>query len=162
MRRPPPEPPLLRAEDLREKALGACAEHVEAMLEGTYDLEALPHELEWSPVELRHHFEQPVVVWRKYDTFEVLLDEQNRAVGFVDADKWRSCAWKELPAGSAEALARATGLVPARVAVTATRRGEKDCLELFFAEEKVPGGLLVRINPARKVVISVEPVEVPP
>ncbi len=162
MRRPPPEPPLLRAEDLREKALVACAEHVEAMLEGTYHLETLPHELEWSPVELRHHFEQPIVVWRIYDTFEVLLDEQDRPVGFVDGDKWRSCAWKELPADVAEALARGTGFVPARLAVTATHRGDKDCLELVFAEGTLPSRLLVRINPARKVVISVEPVEGPP
>jgi len=162
MTSPPPEPPLLRPEDLREKALGACAAHVEAMLEGAYHLETLPHELEWSPVELRHHFEQPLVVWRIYDTFEVLLDEKDRAVGFVDGDKWRSCAWKELPGSVAEALARATGLIPARFALTATQRGGKDCLELTFAEGKLPGRLLVRINPARKVVISVEPVEVPP
>lgn len=155
---PPPDPPLLRTEDLGAKALSACAAHVEATLEGTYHLEPLPHQLEWSPVELRHQFEQPLVVWRAYDTFEVLLDAQDQAVGFVDGDKWRSCAWRELPLGVAEALARATGLVPAGFALLNQLRGEKDCLELIFAEGKLPDRLLVRINPARRVVISVEPV----
>jgi hypothetical protein len=162
MTSPPPEPPLLPTEELRNKALGACAKHVEATLEGTYHLETLPHELEWSPVELRHHFEQPLVIWRSYDTFEVVLDEENQAVGFVDGDKWRSCAWQELPVATAEALARATGLVPARFALTNQQRGEKDCLELVFSEDRLLGRLRVRINPARRVVISVEPVEESP
>jgi hypothetical protein len=161
MTSPPPDPPLLRPEDLRAKALAACTAHIEATLEGTYHLDALPNELEWSPVELRHHFEQPLVVWRAYDTFEVLLDAQDRAVGFVDGDKWGSCAWRELPPGVAEGLARATGLVPAGFTLGALRRGEKDCLELVFEEGKRPDKLLVRINSARRVVISVEPLREP-
>jgi hypothetical protein len=159
---PPASPPLLRIEELRDKALNACTAHVEATLEGTFHLETLPHALEWNPVELRHQFEQPLVLWRVYDTFEVLLDEQNRPVGFVDGDKWRSCLWKELAVGVGEALARATGLVPPHFALSGQRRGEKDCLELIFVDGKLPGGLLVRINPARRAVISVGPLEASP
>lgn len=155
----PAPPPLLPADDLRARALEACRKHVEATLEGEFHLEALAPALEWSPVELRHHFEQPLVIWRAYDTFEVLLDDQDRPVGFVDGDKWRSCAWKELPAGTAEALARRSGLVPAGLVLAREARGEKDCLELTFADAKQVTRLRARVNPARQVVISVEPLE---
>jgi hypothetical protein len=148
---------LLPAGDLRAKALEACQKHVEATLEGEYHLEVLPHGLEWSPVELRHQFEQPLVVWRAYDSFEVLLDERDRPVGFVDGDKWRSCAWHELPRGAGEALVRETGLVPGGLALAREGRGEKDCLELVFADGRQAPRLRARVNPARRAVISIEP-----
>src|SRR5512135_2265271 len=159
MAEPLAPPPLLPTDDLRERALAACRKHVEATLEGEYHLEPLAPTLEWNPVELRHQFEQPLVVWRAYGTWEVLLDEHDRPVGFVDGDKWGGCAWKALAPGQAEALARATGLVPPGLALAGEARGEKDCLELTFADGKGVPRLRARVNPARRAVISVEPLE---
>jgi hypothetical protein len=154
-----PLPPLLPADDLRARALAACRAHVEKVLEGEYHLEPVESELEWSPTALRTQFEQQLVVWRACATFEVLLDEADRPVGFVDGDRWTGCAWAELPAGAAEALARGTGLVPEGLALAGEARGEKDCLELVFQDARRRPRLRARVNPARRAVISVEPLE---
>jgi len=151
-------PPLLDRADLERRAVQACREHVEATLEGEYVVDPLDASLEWDPIALAHVFDQPMVVWRALAGFEVLLDDRDRPVGFVDGDKWLRCAWSELPEAEAVDLARATGLVPPELRLASSARGEKDCLELVFSEEPGrPGGVRVRVNPIRKAVISVEP-----
>jgi hypothetical protein len=155
---PLPSPPVLPAESLRSKALEACRKHIEATLDGEYDLEPLEPFLAWSPLDLRVQHDQPIVVWRAYGAFEVLLDETHRSVGFVDHDKWLSCTYADLLPGEAEALARGTGLMPPGLVLVGEERGEKDCLELRFADTERVVRLLVRLNPDRKAVISVEPV----
>jgi hypothetical protein len=136
----------------------ACRKHVEATLEGEYAVEPQEATLEWDPIALAHVFDQPLIVWRALAAFEVLLDGHGRPVGFVDEDKWLRCAWAELPRDEAVALARATGFVPEELPFASMGRGEKDCLELVFAAPGRGGGARVRVNPARKAVISVEPI----
>jgi hypothetical protein len=153
----PAGPPFLPRTRLRDIALEACQEHVGATLEGEYFVEALEPNLAWDAVLLRHVFDQPMVVWRALAGFEVLLDDRDRPVGFVDEDKWLPCAWTELPSDEAVALARATGFVPAELPLASAARGESDCLELLFAAAGKPGAVRARLNPARKAVISVVP-----
>ncbi len=155
-----PPPPIDRAE-LQQRALQAAQQHVDATLEGVYRLEALTPTLEWSPIELRQVFELPLVVWRAYGTFEVLLDDGGRPVGFIDSDKWLSCAWRELEPAKAEGLARSTTLVAPDWTLGEQKRGEKDCLELLFVDARGIPKVRVRLNPARQAVISVLPVEAP-
>jgi hypothetical protein len=151
-------PPLLDRAELERRSVDACRKHVEATLEGEYAVDPLEHALEWDPIALAHVFDQPLVVWRALSAFEVLVDGEDRPVGFVDEDKWLRCAWEELPRDEAVGLARATGFVPPEARLLSSGRGEKDCLELVFAER--PGAraaVRVRINAPRRAVISVEP-----
>ncbi len=150
-------PPLLAEARLRDLAVEACRKRVEETLEGEYAVEPLEHVLEWDPIGLAHVFDQPMVVWRGLAGFEVLLDDRDRPVGFVDEDKWLRCAWAELTQAEALALARATGFVGDELPLASAGRGEKDCLELVFGAPGKPGRVRVRINPARKAVISAEP-----
>ncbi len=151
-------PPLIQPTELQDKAVEACRKRVEAALEGEYLVEPLEADLEWDPVSHRHVYDQPMVVWRAYGAFEVILDAQDRPVGFLDEDKWLRCAWRDLPEAEAVALARASQMVPANLALVGRSRGEKDCLELVFGEkEGSRDGVRVRINPVRKAVISVVP-----
>lgn len=150
-------PPLLAEARLRDLAVEACRKHVEKTLEGAYAVEPLEHALEWDPIALTHVFDQPMVVWRGLAGFEVLLDAHDHPVGFVDEDKWLRCAWAELAEAEAEALARATGFVGSELPLASAGRGEMDCLELVFGALGKPGRVRVRVNPARKAVISAEP-----
>lgn len=150
-------PPLLARTELERRSVEACRKHVEMTLEGEYIVEPLEADLEWDPVSLAHVFDQPMVVWRALAGFEVLLDGRDRPVGFVDDDKWLRCEWKELPREEAVALARATGFVPAELPLASAARGEKDCLELVFVAPRGAAGVRARLNPARRAVISVEP-----
>jgi hypothetical protein len=153
-----PTPPLLDPAALQAKAIELCRKHTESQLEGEYLVEPLEGDLEWDPVSLRHLYDQPMVIWRAFGAFEVILDERQQPLGFVDEDKWLSCAWRDLPPARAEALARATGLVPAGMKLTESARGEKDCLELLF-EGGTTEAIRVRVNPSREAVISVQPEE---
>jgi hypothetical protein len=148
--------PLLDRADLARRCVEGCRKHVEGTLEGEYVVEPLEPTLDWDPISLAHVFDQPMVIWRALSGFEVLLDERDRPVGFLDEDKWIRCAWTEIPREEAVALARATGFVPEELPLASSARGEKDCLELVFAAKGRPGGVRARLNPARAAVISVE------
>lgn len=158
MAQPNATPPLLEAAKLERRSMDACRKHVEAVLEGDYAVECVEPTLEWDPIGLAHVFDQPMVVWRGLAGFEVLLDERDRPVGFVDEDKWSHCTWAELPREAAVALARATGFVSADLPLASAVRGDKDCLELIFGAPG-KGGARVRVNPSRAAVISVEPLQ---
>jgi hypothetical protein len=149
--------------ELQKKAIDTCRAHAEATLEGTYQVEALEPTLEWDPLDLRTVFEQPMTVWRACSAFEVLLDEADRPVGYVDHDKWTECAWRDLPEQEAVSLVRATGLVPGSFELTGRARGERECLELTFEElaARPPRRIRVRVNPSRRCVISIVPEEEP-
>jgi len=159
---PPPHapPPLRAAAELEARAIEHCRTKVDATLEGEFRVEPLEPDLGWDPVFLCHVHDQPMVLWRAFDAFEVILDADDRPVGFVDEDKWRSCSWRELPLNEAEALARSTGLVPHGLLLAEHAPGERGCLVLRFSTETPDGPhVCVRINPERRAVISVEPEE---
>jgi hypothetical protein len=143
---------------LRAKAIEICIKHIETQLEGEYLIEPLDADLEWDPISLRHVYDQPMVIWRAFGAFEVILDAHNQPVGFVDEDKWLSCSWHDLPPARVEALARATGLVLPIMKLSKSLRGEKDCLEVVF-EDETAEIIRVQINPSREAVISVRPGE---
>ena len=154
-------PPLLPPAELQARSIDTCKGAVEATLE--YRVEPLVAHVGWDSIALRHVHDQPLVLWRAFGALEVVLDDQDRPVGFVDEDKWHSCSWRELPPGEVERLARATGLVPPGHALAGSAPGPRGCLELRFdgpPAHRAP--LRVRGNPERRAVISVEPEDAPP
>jgi len=104
----------------------------------------------WKPALLRHVFTQPMVIWRQAGHFDVLLDPATgRPVGFENSLAWDECAWAPLPRDHL-------------LAVAEVRQGERGCAEVILVERR-PGGesrrLLMRVNPARRKVISLRPLE---
>ena len=151
---------MLSEEDLRDKARKDCLEHVRQVLRGEMDVELGASEISWSLTDLRHVFDQPMVIWRLAGGFEIVLDETNRAVGFVDPDKWQDCQWQPLAEADIRQLVDATGMVGKGYSVEDVHRGDRECLEATLAEggpQKVARRFTVRVNPARRAIISLEP-----
>ncbi|MBN1208025.1 MAG: hypothetical protein JXB05_24385 [Myxococcaceae bacterium] len=152
---------------LQKKAIADCLAFAQQHLSGDYLAEPieLPPEqaLVWDPVELRYAVDRSMVLWRRYGQFEVVLDADNRVVGYVDHDKWERCRWEPLTDAEALAIARASALLRPGLKLVESRQGEKGCLELRLEPpgEEPSLGLLVRINPARRAVISLLPAEAP-
>ena len=150
---------------LQKKAIADCLAFAEQHLSGDYRAEPIPlpdaEALSWEPIELRYVVDRSVVLWRRYGQFEVVLDADDRVVGYVDPDKWEKCRWEPLTEGEALSIARATGLVGPGLQVVSSQQGEKGCLELRLEAPKADAapGLQVRINPARRAVISILPAE---
>jgi hypothetical protein len=150
---------------LQKKALAACLALAEQQLNGEFLAEPVEvptdEALSWDPIELRYVVDQTAVLWRRYGQFEVVLDEEDRVVGYVDHDKWQKCRWEPLTDGEALTIARTSGLLRPGLKLVESGKGEGDCLELRLEEpgKKAAPGLVVRINPARRAVISVLPAE---
>ncbi|WP_224240872.1 hypothetical protein [Hyalangium gracile] len=151
---------------LQKKALEDCLAFAEQHLSGEFRAEPVlvaPEDaLSWDSVELRYVVDQTAILYRRYSQFEVVLDADDRVVGYVDHDKWEKCRWEPLSDGEALTIARSSGLLRLGLRLVESRKGEGDCLELRF-EEPGPNaapGLTVRINPVRRAVISVLPADV--
>ncbi len=150
---------------LQKKALADCLALAEQQLSGDFRAEPVPipaeDALSWDPVELRYIVDQTAVLYRRYGQFEVVLDEDDRVAGYVDHDKWQQCRWEPLSDGEALTIARTSGLLRPGLRLVESRRGEGDCLELRLEEpgRNAAPGLVVRINPARRAVISVLPAD---
>ena len=117
----------------------------------------------WRAALLRRVFTQPMVIWRQAGHFDVLLDPATgRPVGFENSLAWDECAWAPLPRDHLLAMAHRTGLVAKGVAIAEVRQGERGCAEVILVERR-PGResrrLLMRVNPARRKVISLRPLE---
>lgn len=157
---------MLELDKLKGKAVAECLAHVEQHLEGTYWIDPIPEpadeSVSWDASLLRYVYDIAMVVWRRYGHFEVVLDADDRIVGYEDHDKWLECRWEPLTDEEALAIARASGLVRSAIRQVKSTRGERDCLELML-ELAAPEGaerLQVRINPARRAIISILPVPV--
>lgn len=144
---------MLDTDKLNEAARDACQLHVEQLFEGEYRVEVLNNSTEWNPRELRNIFDQSMVVWRKYGDFDVILDEQDTPVGYIDYDKWRDCAWRELKPEEVKAIISPFDPLRSDFEIEAMARGARDCLEVQL---RVDGGLEyhVRINPMRGAIIA--------
>lgn len=150
---------------LQKKALADCLAFAGQQLTGDFHVEPVPvpddEALSWDPVELRYVVDQTAVLWRRYGQFEVVLDAEDRVVGYVDPDKWEKCRWEPLTDAEALSIARTSGLLRPGLRLVESRKGEGDCLELRLEEpgRNAPPGLVVCINPVRRAVISVLPAE---
>ncbi|WP_224363351.1 hypothetical protein [Hyalangium versicolor] len=152
-------------ETLQKKAIEEGLAFAQQHLTGDFLAEPIAQSddaaLTWDPVELRYVADRSLVLWRRYGQFEVVLDAEDRVVGYVDHDKWEKCRWEPLTKEEALAIARNSGLLRPGLELVESREGEKGSLELLLAvpREEPSQGLRVCINPARRAVISVLPVE---
>lgn len=146
---------------LRQRAHDDCLRHAQATFTGELMVELGESDQIWNPVELRHVFYQPMIIWKKYGDFEVILDEMNQPVGYVDHEKWHDCQWQALSRAEVLDIIFQTGMVHEDIVVEEEQPGERGCLEVLFKEMRGHLGLKrfrIQINPLRRVLISILPV----
>jgi hypothetical protein len=154
---------LFDLDTLRKKAIEAGLAFAQEHLNGEFRAEPIAvaddAALTWDPVELRYVADRSLVLWRRYGQFEVVLDAEDRVVGYVDHDKWEKCRWEPLTDEEALSIARTSGLLRPGLRLVESRQGEKGSLELRLEGAAPSAGLRVCINPARRAVISILPLE---
>lgn len=148
---------------LTRTARQECLRHAQTVFPDEELLvEALEPRQRWKAALLRHVFIQPMVIWRQVGHFDVLLDPgTGRPVGFENPQAWSECAWAPLSADQLLAMAQRTGLVGKDMVVAEVRQGERGCGEVVLAPRRPSGArqLLMRVNPARRQVISLKPID---
>lgn len=152
---------MIHRDILRQQAHDDCLKHIETLLNGDFMVELGPSEVQWSPVELRQVFEQQMVLWRRYGTFDVILDAEGRPVGFVDESQWLDCAWAPLDYNEVIGIVRVASLELPKLVIETMEPGEKDCLAVVLKqvpEGETPVRWLARINPVRRTLIAIEPI----
>jgi hypothetical protein len=155
---------MLDLDKLQKQAVTDCLEHVKEHLEGEFHVEPIPEPpeecLSWESSLLRYVYDVGLEVWWRCGQFEVVLDAQDQVVGYVDHDKWLECRWEPLTDEEALRIARSSGLLRQGLRKLDARQGEKGCLELLVEvlQGQKAEQVQVRINPARKAVISILPV----
>ncbi len=152
-------------DELERQGLESCREHAARRIQGDLLVESTTSGIAWDPIQFRNYFEQSLVIWRRTGTFEVILDSEGRVAGFVDHDKYAGSKGGLLAPGEVDALAAATGLVPAgarRVELKEQRVSEE--ISVYRARYELPrprpghAEVEVELNPKRKEVIAVRPI----
>ena len=152
---------MLEEDELIQKAHDDCLAHAQEVISGDLEIDLEEADLEWDPIQLRHVFDQPMVVWRRFGEFEVVLDDEDRPVGFIDAGGWKDCEWAPVAQDQALTLAGSSGwLSTALEPVRELTRGENGSAILEVIDLARPANrqrFTVEINPARMAIISILP-----
>lgn len=152
-------------QQLQQQAVKDCEGHVASVLKGKFLIEPGEPHTDWNPLDFRREYDQPLIVWRESSDFDVVLDDQDKPVGYIDKDKYLNCQYRAMTHGEIIALAAATGYVPADSSVVSAAQGPHDCVEATLATEpeRVDSPrYLVQINPTRKSIIAIVPEGVTP
>jgi hypothetical protein len=153
---------MLSEDQLKKKAVEDCQSHVTAVVTGDITVEPDNSGLSWDTIELRHIFDQHMIVWRRCADFTVVLNGSDEPVGYIDGDKWNDCEWAQLSHETIVALSARTGFVPADSTVLSAQEGPEHCVEATLSTEPQKADApryVVRINPTRQRVISILPQE---
>lgn len=153
---------MLTEQQLRALAIGSAQAHMDAILTKKVEVEIRQSSVGWDATDLRMVFSAEMAVWFQTSEFEVILDDLNEPVGFVDEDKWKDCRWLPLPRDRLMELLQNTGFVPASAAIADLRRGPRQCAELVLTTDATRADaprLLARVNPVTERVIAVLPLE---
>jgi len=149
---------------LRQKVKDDCLRRAQALFpDDKLVAELAEPQSRWHPFLLRHVFAQSVVLWRRAGHFDVLVDPATgEPVGFENPDGWRECRWIPLAETDVLAMAARTAFVDGQaMAVASLEQGPRGCAEAVLQPRRDGQGvrpLRVRINPARRVLISIEPI----
>jgi hypothetical protein len=148
------------SDDLRQKACEEGELRARAALGELVVIEPRESVLAWNPSHSRQVFSQRLVVWARSRSFEVLVDEADRPVGFVDLDGWDGCEAGEVTDADLLELAQETGLVRGDAVVLERSTGERGCLTAMLGPRAGGGALShrIRVDPRRRAVIAIEPV----
>lgn len=153
---------MLSEQQLRALAVNRAQGHLDGILRRKVEVDIAATHVEWDVTDLRMVFAADMVVWYPTGTFEVVLDEANQPVGFVDEDKWADCQWVPLPRERLMELVMGSGIVADTAAIADVRKGDRNCAELTVttdASRADAARLHVRINPATERVISIVPMD---
>jgi hypothetical protein len=154
------EPKPLPLEVLQEKARADGLALAREVFGGEVLVDTGEATVEWNARDLRFIYDDVLTVWKRFTTFEVIVDDGDEVVGFVDEDKWSDCRAAPLADERAIELLRETGLFRGRLTVVGRSAGPEGCVELLVRSDTHPQGLVRRvlINPVTCAVIAVEPV----
>jgi hypothetical protein len=151
--------------DLKYQGLEFCQEHAARRIKGDLLVESVSERLSWDPVELRHVFDQLLVIWRKVGSFEVILDSLGRMAGFVDHGKYASAKDGALAPEDADALVAASGVVPGGAKRTELKERKMPSGARIFRgryELRYPlpdyEAVEVDFNPTNKEIIAIRPI----
>lgn len=153
---------LLPLAELAEQAEVDCLEHAAREIPGELAVEASATRVAFDEAHLRYVFEQPMVIWRRLETFDVWVDDDGLPIGFHDAGEAAACEWAEISAAEIVALASASGwlgegLTPSG-SVTRTPDGGA---RLSIIDASRPSGddrFEVVVNPGARKLVAIEPV----
>lgn len=151
---------MIEHEELRQRAHDGCQQHVAATLEGEFEIEMGEAASFWDDHELRHVFEQHMVIWRRFGTFDVWLDAEDRPVGYADPGQWEGCEWALLTHDDIHDIRQQVALTLPETAIEKAEQGKEGSLVVTLRESgtlRDPGRWQIQINPARRSIISVSP-----
>ena len=153
---------MISQDKLKQTAVDDCEQHVASLISGNFFVEANECDVSWNQIDLRHNFSAHMVIWRRCSEFTVVLDGNDKPVGYIDEDKWQDCAWAPVDHDTIVELAAQTGFVPEDALVLSEDVGPNDCVEARLStdpEKPDAPRYVVRINPVRRRLISILPEE---
>jgi hypothetical protein len=151
---------LLNDVELRGKAEAHCREAVAQVSKAECRVDVSRGETEWDDEDQRFVYEYEATLWLAGPSFDVIVDDAGRGVGYVDHSKWRACSWKPLTRERVLALASETGYVPKTAGIIGFARGEKGCIEVRFLTDPRDAAstrYVSKVNPVLEKIISILP-----
>lgn len=145
---------------LSQKAEADCTRLLKEFFKEEPLIEVQHSGTEWDEEDFRHTYEYEAEIWLASANFDVVVDEANRPVGYVDHSKWKNCSWKDFPRNQVVPLAAETGYVPATSLLIGYGRGPNGCLEARLLTDPARADsprYAVRINPTLGRIISILP-----
>src|SRR4051794_33462243 len=116
--------------ELTARASADCLRHATDTLKGDLTVDTVDQERSWNDSTLRHVFSQTMNICHRLNTIELIFDQQESVVGFVDSERWNDCEWRELGPASVANLVRTEQIGQLDLIVREMRRGPRDCLEV--------------------------------
>ena len=97
---------------LTSKAVQLCGDEAGAVLAGELRVQPEGSSQRWSPLLLRHVFDQSCGIFRLLGRIEVLVDRDGRQVGFVDFSLYEGAGEGDIRDADARELVLEAGLLP--------------------------------------------------
>ncbi len=144
-----------------KKANQDCVELTAKFYNGSFHIEMVDQEMEWDPDLKRLISDHQMIVWKKSGNFKVILNKLDQPVGFIDPEKWNECTWESMQFAEIMFLIRNESLeIHKALEISETRRGKNGCLEVvLFDKRNKSDRFIAEINPARKQIISIVPLD---
>ena len=151
---------MIPADELVERGEALARAVADAALGGPVHVRTEASRVEWDDHRNRHVHEQELSIWKAFALLDVILDEQQRVVGFVDHEAYRRADDSSgLGDEDIRGLVADDELLPAhtRVVGHAFSPGPEGGRLIGVTVEHGERRWLVEINPARRVIAAVRP-----